>query len=145
MPHSSVYNRAAAAPGRGRLDECEHVIALREGAPHAAFEHARALAVDHAHASRAAAARFGDERVDGVGGLRLGEAMQVRFVLDLPVHAPQLAQDVRGMARAQVGTVVFFSRLAPSAVLAPHPSVSRYLSASSAAMQPVPALVTACR
>ncbi len=133
-------------------------------------------------------------------GLLRGEPVQVEVVLNHPVRALELPQDVARQSRAQVGRVVLdlgvvvegearelgedgllvlaplggnrrrgnavrldaigrrdrrhvahrlakhvISRLMPRASRLCHPRFSRYLSASSAAMHPVPALVTAWR
>jgi hypothetical protein len=64
--------------------------------------------------------------------------VQVDFVLDPPMPAAQLAQQVGGMPGTQ-------ERERPAALSLQAASPSRYFSASSAAMQPLPALVTACR
>src|SRR5258708_26920857 len=194
------HDCAAAAVRRTRLDESDHLVAPGEELAHAVLEDglaprgAQPLAVHDAHAPQSQAPAFGEELRRRGGRLLGGEAMQVEIVLDHPVRAPELAQDlarqsgakVRGIAldlcivvqrcsrelvqhraliletlggnrrgRAAIGLDAVgrgdgpsvFHGIAKDAVLVAllHARLSRYLSASSAAMQPVPALVTAWR
>src|SRR5690242_12425954 len=105
-------DRAAAAVHRARLHEGEHLVAARKELADAALEHrlpasrAQALAVDDPHAAQSAPAGVGEEARRLERRLVGGEAVQVELVLDHPVRAPELSQDVARKAGPQEERIV---------------------------------------
>jgi len=72
-----------------------------------AADRAQTLAVDDAHAAQSAAPALRDEFRGGERGLLRVQPVQVEVILDHPVRAAQLAQDVAWQPGTQVARVVF--------------------------------------
>ena len=87
----------------------------------------QALAMDHAHAARAARAGVEQEIGERVARFVAGHAVQVELALQRPVAAPQLRQDIGAEARAheRLPVLVLLADLPACAAQAPRRTSKR--------------------